>query len=274
MRYGISIPNFGDYADVREVAALAARAEEAGFDGFFTWDHLHYTGWMPGGPPAPLPASDPIVALTAIALATERVRFGPMVMPLPRRRPWKVARETVTLDRVSNGRLVLGVGLGFPADEEYGRFGEPASDHERAELLDEGLEVLTRLWAGGPASFKGRHMQLDGAEMLPGPVQQPRIPIWCAGMWPGSAPFRRAAKWDGVFPISATGGLCTPNEVRAVRDLIAARRGTMDGYDVVAGAGVDALRGSPQEREYADAGATWLMYSPYGRAELETLLAG
>lgn len=271
VKYGISVPNFGAYAEVREVATLATRAEAAGFDGFFVWDHIHNTGWAPGGPPMPLPAVDPYIALGAVALATERMRIGPMVTPLPRRRPWKVARETVTLDHLSNGRLVLGVGLGFPPDDEFERFGEPAGDRERAELLDDGLEILTRLWSGEPVSYRGAQLRIDCVQMLPRPVQQPRIPIWCAGVWPGRGPFRRAARWDGVFPIGAA-GLCTAGEIDAVRRFVGEHRSSMAGYDIVAGVGIDVERGSAAEQPYAAAGATWLVYSPYGRDQLEDLL--
>ena len=157
MRYAVNVPNFEDYGDARTVAGLAADAEAAGWDGFFVWDHLAFVkAWR-------LRIADPWVLLTAVALATERLRLGPMVTPLPRRRPWKLARETVTLDRLSGGRLVLGVGLGEPPEDEYGSFGEPTDPVVRAAMLDEGLEVLTRLWSGETVSFQGRHYRADPA---------------------------------------------------------------------------------------------------------------
>jgi alkanesulfonate monooxygenase SsuD/methylene tetrahydromethanopterin reductase-like flavin-dependent oxidoreductase (luciferase family) len=151
MRYAINVPNFGDYADARFVADLARRAEQHGWDGFFVWDHINSA--MGRG----MPMGDPWVILTAVALATERIRIGTMVTPLPRRRPWKVARETTTLDHLSGGRLILGVGLGTPADAEFASFGEVPDIAERARKLDEGLEVLTGLWGGEPFSFVGEH---------------------------------------------------------------------------------------------------------------------
>jgi alkanesulfonate monooxygenase SsuD/methylene tetrahydromethanopterin reductase-like flavin-dependent oxidoreductase (luciferase family) len=270
MKRGISIPNFGSYADVRETARLAARAEAGGFDGFFVWDHIHNTGWAPGGPPAPLRAADPWILLAGIALATETIRIGPMVTPLPRRRPWKVARETVTLDHLSGGRLTLGVGLGFPADDEYERFGEPHGDVERAELLDEGLEVLTKLWSGEQVSFAGKRYQVDGVQFLPRPMQEPRIPVWCAGMWPGTGPFRRAARWDGVFPIGNWPNALGPDDVRDICATIERHRGSLEGYDIVIPAPFEAGR----DEEFAAAGTTWLVYSPYTREDLEELLRG
>ena len=181
MRYAVNVPNFEDYSDVRTVAALAADAEAAGWDGFFVWDHLTFVkAWR-------LRIADPWLLLAGVALATERLRLGPMVTPLARRRPWKVARETVTLDRLSGGRLVLGVGLGEPPEDEYGSFGEPTDPAVRAAKLDEGLEVLTRLWSGETVSFQGRHYRVDQVAFQPTPVQRPRIPIWVAGAWPRRA---------------------------------------------------------------------------------------
>jgi alkanesulfonate monooxygenase SsuD/methylene tetrahydromethanopterin reductase-like flavin-dependent oxidoreductase (luciferase family) len=185
MRYAVNVPNFEDYSDVRTVAALAADAEAAGWDGFFVWDHLAFVkAWR-------LRIADPWLLLAGVALATERLRLGPMVTPLARRRPWKVARETVTLDRLSGGRLVLGVGLGEPATDEFGSFGEPTDPKVRAAMLDEGLEVLTRLWSGETVSFSGRHYRVDEVAFQPTPAQRPRIPIWVAGAWPRRGPRRR-----------------------------------------------------------------------------------
>ena len=139
VRFGISVPNFAEYADPRLLTALAREAEAAGWDGFFLWDHiLIERSWR-------MPMADPWVALAAIAAATERIRLGPLVTPLARRRPWKVARETVTLDHLSGGRTILGVGLGHPPEAEYAAFGEEPDARVRALKLDEGLDVLTGL---------------------------------------------------------------------------------------------------------------------------------
>jgi len=193
MRFGLYVPLFGDYADARVLASLARDAETAGWEGFFLWDHV-FTDW-------PDRLVDPWVALTAIALNTEHIRLGTLVTPLPRRRPWKLARETVSVDHVSNGRLTLGVGLGANL-EEFDYLDEPSDLKVRAAMLDEGLEVLTGLWQGKPFSYAGQHYRIKEALFMPGPIQQPRIPIWAAGSWPTKAPFRRAARWDGVFPLN------------------------------------------------------------------------
>src|SRR5690348_5279774 len=124
MRYAINTPNFGAFSDARVMADLAREAEEAGWDGFFIWDHIGHH-W-------PAPTADPWVELTAMALATERIKLGTMVTPLPRRRPWKLARETVTLDRLSGGRLILGVGIGTDFAGEYSGYSEPADDKTHA----------------------------------------------------------------------------------------------------------------------------------------------
>jgi alkanesulfonate monooxygenase SsuD/methylene tetrahydromethanopterin reductase-like flavin-dependent oxidoreductase (luciferase family) len=213
VRYGLGVPNGGDFADPRRLAELAHDAETAGWDGFFLWDHvIRRQPWQP--------MVDPWVSLAAVATATERVVLGPMVTPLARRRVSVVARQSVTLDRLSGGRLRLGVGLGAPADE-FTRFGEDADPKRRAAILDESLEALGRLWSGEEVSFRGAHVVVDGVRFRPTPVNG-AIPVWVAGTWPGGAPFRRAARFDGVWPVAATGGSLSVEEfadcVAAVRD--------------------------------------------------------
>ena len=193
MRCAVGLPNIGDYGDPALLVELARAAEAAGWDGVFLWDHIVYReqGW---------PAADPWVTAGAIAASTERVRLGVLVTPLARRRPWKVARETASLDVLSEGRLVVGAGLGSQAHAEFAAFGDDADARVRAEKLDEGLEILTGLWSGEPFSFAGGHHRVEETTFLPRPVQRPRPPIWIAGRWPARPPFRRAARFDGVFP--------------------------------------------------------------------------
>jgi alkanesulfonate monooxygenase SsuD/methylene tetrahydromethanopterin reductase-like flavin-dependent oxidoreductase (luciferase family) len=243
VRFALDVPNFGAFHDIRLIAEVAASAEAGGWDGFFIWDHM-----APGPPTA-----DATVALSAIALATERIRFGPLVTPLPRRRVQKVAREFVSLDRLSRGRVVLGVGLGFPPDVEYVAFGEDGSDRRRADRLDESLEVLDALWRGVPVEHDGEHLHVRTAPFLPRPLQEPRIPVWVAGGWPTARnTFRRAARWDGIYAMPSDPSerfYLLPDEIHALRDAIGR---TDPGFEVLATAYAGA---APDVLEAA--GATW-----------------
>lgn len=191
MQYGLNLPNFNVLGSARTLANLAKDAEDAGWDGFFIWDHID----RPFHPEN----VDPWIALAAIAMNTSRIRFGAMVTPLPRRRPWKVARETVSLDHLSGGRLIFGAGLGSGRFTEWDHLGEETDPKARGKMLDEGLTVLNGLWRGKPFSFGGEHYRVKDALFLPRPVQQPRIPVWIGGVWPHKIPIRRAARWDGMF---------------------------------------------------------------------------
>lgn len=213
VRFGLGVPNGGDFADPIQLAALARDAERAGWDGFFLWDHvIRRQPWQP--------MVDPWVSLAAVATATERIVLGPMVTPLARRRVSVVARQTVTLDLLSQGRLRFGVGLGAP-DDEFTRFGEDADPRRRARILDESLDALVQLWSGEPVTFRGAHLTIDDVQFLPRPTNG-RIPIWVAGGWPGTAPFRRAARFDGVWPVVKAGGYLSVDEFA---DCVAAVRG-------------------------------------------------
>ncbi|HEX5441546.1 MAG TPA: LLM class flavin-dependent oxidoreductase [Ktedonobacterales bacterium] len=258
MRFAINLPASHAFADVHALADLAHEAEEMGWDGFFLWDHIQME---PNGPTA-----DPWVALTAIAMKTERIRFGALVTPLPRRRPWKFARETATLDQLSSGRLTVGVGIGGDWWGEYSAFGEPATDNRtHAAMLDEALDVVRGLWSGQPFSYEGHYYTIHDAQFLPTPAQQPRIPIWVAGIWPHKAPMRRAARWDGVCPLPLVdGGAVTPDEVREILAYIGQQRasGGISGepFDVVLAGGMGAFaadEAADRLRAYAEAGVTW-----------------
>jgi alkanesulfonate monooxygenase SsuD/methylene tetrahydromethanopterin reductase-like flavin-dependent oxidoreductase (luciferase family) len=196
VKHGIDVAPFGELADPRVLAELAAAAEERGWDGFFVWDHINYR-------PPVRAVIDPWVALAAVACATSRLRIGPLVTPLSRRRVHKVARETVTLDLLSSGRLTLGVGLGSARNGELEPFGEVSDPRERAQLLDQGLTDLLRYWGG---------------EFQPVPVQQPRIPVWVAGGWPHRRPVRRALRFDGLFLIDLPGPDALAEVVGEIRD--------------------------------------------------------
>jgi alkanesulfonate monooxygenase SsuD/methylene tetrahydromethanopterin reductase-like flavin-dependent oxidoreductase (luciferase family) len=262
MRFAVDIPNIGtfggtgnDFADPHYVAELAHEAEESGWDGFFVWDHIG-ANW-------PVALSDPWVLMAAIAMQTAHIKLGPMVTPLPRRRPWKLARETITLDRLSNGRLILGVGIG--GGGEYTAYDEPGDDRAHGAMLDEGLEILTGLWSGQPFSYSGTHYQVTDVQFMPQPVNG-TIPIWVAGLWPNKAPFRRAARWDGMFPIGR--GLpqteqMTPEQIAESVAFTRAQRPAgreSAPFDVVhAGITMGADPGADREvaQAYAEAGVTW-----------------
>jgi hypothetical protein len=255
VRFGLSLPCFGRGVDAAVVADWAAAAERAGWDGFFLWDHLF--AFEPG----PVETVDPWIALTSAACATTRIRLGTLVTPLPRRRPVVIARQTVTLDRLSGGRLTLGVGTGaFPFEWDY--VGEEADHRVRGEMLDEHLELLDRLWTGEPVHHEGRHYRTAGPEWsaicYPPPLQRPRIPVWVGGSWPGTKPFVRAARWDGVVPMRAEGPWRVGDTAGVTERMRELRDGTAPFDIAVPGetrAG-DRNRGG-LHTEHADAGATW-----------------
>jgi alkanesulfonate monooxygenase SsuD/methylene tetrahydromethanopterin reductase-like flavin-dependent oxidoreductase (luciferase family) len=250
MRSGLFLPIFGELSDPRVTAALAAEAEAAGFDGVFVWDHVQYRH----------PAShvaDAWVTLAAVALATERVRIGPLVTPLPRRRPQVVARQATGIDLLSAGRLVLGVGTGRDSARELSAFGEELDAATRGEMLDEALEVLCGLWSGDTIHHRGRHYRADGVAFQPTPEQRPRIPVWVAGRWPFRRPLRRAARYDGYFPID----LEHPAQLaELVSELDRQRRQPAAPFDI-------AVEGWPGDdpTPWAGAGATWWLvrFSPF-----------
>lgn len=260
VHFAIDLPISGQYADPRLLGELARDAENAGWDGCFIWDHIQVTRGEP--------LADPWISLAAIALMTERIRIGPMVTPLFRRRPWKLARESVSLDHLSRGRLTLGVGLGSDLFEEITTFGGPLTDKERAAMLDEGLAVLLGLWSGENFAFQGRHFQVNETRFVPRPLQTPRIPIWVAGTWPKKPPFRRAARFDGIIPVA--GNLKSVLGPAEVGDLVTYVRGfrTDDApFDVVQ---FGETTGSGQKdwdlvAAYEKAGVTWWVESMFPR---------
>jgi len=250
VRHAVYVPPFATFGDVNLMVDLAREAEQAGWDGFFLWDHLLYQD--------DVPFVDAWIALAAIATATEHIRLGPLITPLPRRRPWKVARESTTLDHLSAGRLVLGVGLGIDFWREFGGFGgEAGDDAERAALLDDGIEIITRLWSGESVAYQGSRLRVAGVRFLPPPLQTPRIPIWSAVLWPPRpGPVRRAARCDGVVPFRPDGPM-TPDNVRDLRAAIELERADDSPFDI-------CLHGPPEQAsEFAAAGATWFMMSFY-----------
>ena len=255
MKYAIHVPNFATYSDPRALAQLAHDAEDAGWDGFFLWDHFFWKQ------PQNEPVADTWTLLTAIAASTQRIIIGPLITPLPRRRPWTVARQAATLDHFSGGRVVLGVGIGGDWFGDYSTFGEPVGDKEHGEMLDEALAIISGLWSGETFSFSGKHYQVKDALFVPKPLQQPRIPVWVAGNWPNKKPFRRAAQWDGVAAEGRTGqGPLKPQDFRDMAAYIEENRSVRTPFDVThigRTPGNDAQAALEIVRPYEEAGVTW-----------------
>lgn len=189
-KHGIYLPHDGE--DPNRLVEVAVVAEEAGWDGIFFHDLLAVPdGWNPDRP-------DPWITLAGIATRTETIRLGTYVTPIPRRQPWQLARDLATLDCLSNGRVILGAGLG--RDWDYTTFGQSYALRQLGQKYDEALDVITELWSGEPLSYDGDHFTINDAVMLPTPVQQPRIPVVIGGLWPNKKPFHRGARWDGIMP--------------------------------------------------------------------------
>jgi alkanesulfonate monooxygenase SsuD/methylene tetrahydromethanopterin reductase-like flavin-dependent oxidoreductase (luciferase family) len=241
VKLGLHVPNFASLARPADLADLAARAEASGWDGFFLWDHV-------ARPEGTFPMAEPWIALTAIAMTTQRLRIGPLVTPLARRRPWNVARQVSTLDQLTGGRVTLGVGLGISSGPEFRQFGEQSDPRVRGDMLDEGLRILRAAWQGTPVRHTGTHYQVDDVTFLPVPVQ-PRLPIWGATERTSGRPVRRAATLDGVFPVGLK-----PSDLPALLDNVARHRpGGLDGYDVVS-------VGTDNCQAWRDTGATWWLH--------------
>jgi alkanesulfonate monooxygenase SsuD/methylene tetrahydromethanopterin reductase-like flavin-dependent oxidoreductase (luciferase family) len=246
VRRAVYVAPFGELADPRALADVAAACEHAGWDGVFVWDHV----WRPEQRASEV--GDAWISLAAMAGATERVRLGPMVVPLARRRPQVVARASVALDRLSGGRLTMGVGLGVDTGGELARFGEEVDPRRRAERLDEAIDVLRALWSGEPVTHRGQHYLADDVRFRPVPLQ-PRLPIWGAawGGSPGTRPVRRAARLDGLFPWQVS-----PEQLREMVSLVATERGSLEGFDVA------AVSNDPRtSASMVAAGATWLVHA-------------
>ena len=246
----------------RDAASLAAEAEEAGWDGVFTWDGISIGA---------TDTYDPWVVMAAMAMRTERVRLGAIVTPPARRRPWKLAREAVTLDHLSNGRLVLPVGLGALDDAGFGNVGEPTDARARAELLDESLEILEGLWSGEPFGYEGAHYRFGPMTFRPTPVQRPRIPIWVVGAWPHERSMRRTLRYDGV--VTQTGD---PAEIRAIVEFVARERDPASAerpFEIVVQGRTppEPAVASAAVRPFADAGATWWIDGDWEGATVASL---
>lgn len=251
MKYGFVLP----FADVHMAVQLGYEAEQSGWDGYFVWESV----W----------GLDAWVLLTAIAMRTERIRIGTLLSPLSRMRPWKLASETVTLDHLSHGRVILSVGLGA-LDTGFEAFGEVTDRKTRAELMDEGLDILTGLWRGQPFSYAGKHYQVQESTFSPPPppVQQPRIPIWVVGAWPRTQSMQRALRYDGLLPmvLDENGKVrsTTPADIQAMRAFIDQHRTETTPFDIImegTTSGDNPVQDADTIRPWIEAGATWWIES-------------
>ena len=263
MHYAVTLPNI-DY-DAQVIADLAVEAEEAGWDGVFVWDCINMGNQA---------AHDPWMILAAIAARTRRIRLGTMITPLSRRRPWKVARETVTLDHLSNGRFILPVGLGEISDGGFSNVGEELDRKKRAQMLDESLDILNGLWSGQPFSYDGEHYHIKEMAFLPRPAQTPRIPIWVVGAWPRKKSMQRTVRYDGIIPakMNADGSFAdmTPDDLHAMKLYIDEQRTLTTPFDIVMEGetpGDSAEKAVSIVQPLADAGVTWWLEAVWGTPE-------
>lgn len=247
MQYGFVLPK----GDARTAADMAHIVEQAGWDGFFVWEGI----W----------SIDAWVSLAAAAMRTKRIRLGTLLTPISRRRPWKLASETVTLDQLSNGRVTLAVGLGA-LDTGFEAFGEVTDRKTRAELMDEGLDILIGLWGGQPFSYNGKHYQITETTFSPPPrpVQQPRIPIWIVGAWPRPKSMQRVLRYDGLLPAKmnpdGTWAELTPDDIREMKAFIDRERTATTPFDIIMEGetpGDDPAQAAAIVQRWTDAGATW-----------------
>jgi alkanesulfonate monooxygenase SsuD/methylene tetrahydromethanopterin reductase-like flavin-dependent oxidoreductase (luciferase family) len=263
MKCGLYVPNFGKASDPRTLALTALEAEKHGWDGFFLWDHL--VEWEKR-----VPITDSFTTLGAIAMKTNRIRIGTTLTPLPRLKPWTAARQTATLDQLSNGRLILGVGLGAKESCDYARFGESEDNKVLAEKLDESLEIITGLWTGKPYSHKSKHYKMGKTVFLPTSKQKPRIPIWVGGFWPRKGPFNRASRWDGTIPLVAPERLPRPDDLKQTLAYIKKHRTATGPFDLVSigwTSGTNRTRDAEKIAAYREAGTTWWLESLFTKRD-------
>ncbi len=287
MQYGVILPNVGPMAQIEILDRLARRAEALGYRGVFLSDHIAIPTDLRSAYPYrsdgrfPLAADDlilePFTALSYLAAVTQRVHLGFSVLVLPYRHPVLNAKMLSTLDVISNGRLIVGAGVGWMA-EEFDALG--ADFDARGGVTDEHIAILRAFWSQSAPNLSGSHYDVSGVSISPRPVQKPHPPIWTGGISPPA--LRRAATlgdgWHGVRQ--------SPEDVARVAARIAELRAgaglSMDGYAISLRAGLDItdapftgdartpLRGAPDQvavdlEAYADAGLTYLVVEP--RAE-------
>src|SRR6266567_1402794 len=258
MKFGLEISTTGAYADARVLAALALEAEAAGWDGFFVGDVLLDEEAV----------IDPWIALTALALSTSSLKLGVLALPLARHHPWLTALRLANLDQLSAGRVICIAGLGY-AERDFATFGQASAKELRAKQLDEGLQILAGLWTEDPFSFAGEYYTVDQVTFLTKPVQSPRIPLWVVAGWPHHAPFRRAARWDGVCVKAIhhqTYEWMTVDAFREAFSYVQARCAPGKPFEVIMSGQTprDQQEAGEKVRPFEQAGATWWVEVGYG----------
>lgn len=263
MKFGLALP----YIDAAETARLAELAEAAGWDGVFVGDAI----WC----------VDPMVALTAAAMRTHTLRLGTMVIPMPLRKPWKVASESAALDNLCGGRLTLGLGTGAVWMGWQGFPDEETDTRRRAEMLDEGIDILTLLYRGEPFDYDGQHYHLKLTRVDPvnyprRPVQQPRIPLWVVGVWPRMKSMRRVLKCDGLLAAKMDAEkkftAVTPADVREMAAYVAENRTLATPFDIIIEGDTSGM-GRQQALDtltpWAEAGTTWWIEGMWSKSIAE-----
>ncbi|GCF07022.1 LLM class flavin-dependent oxidoreductase [Dictyobacter arantiisoli] len=264
MRYGFILPG----GDVQTIPEMAGEAEAAGWDGVFIADCISID--TSDNPPGPW--YDPWILLALMATRTSRITLGPMVAAISRRRPWKLARETMTLDHLSQGRIVLPVGLGAARDDAgFYKVGEEMSLRGRASIMDECLDILNAAWSGEPFSYEGNHYHVQRMQLLPPSFQQPRIPVWPIGVWPHEKSMQRVLRWDGIVPQKKDGSdtPLTPDDIRAIKVYVETNRKLTTPFDIIWEGETpanDPEQAATLVRPWIEAGITWWMESRWNNA--------
>jgi hypothetical protein len=265
LKFGLALP----YTNARRVAMLASLAEEAGWDGCFLGDAI----WC----------EDPMISLAAAAMQTHHIRLGTMIIPMPLRRPWKVASESVALDHLSDGRLILGLGAGAVWMGWQGFPDEVTDTRTRAEMLDESIDILTLLYQRKQFDYDGKHYHLkltlvDEQHYPPRPVQQPRIPLWVVGIWPRKKSMQRVLKCDGILVEKRSpegkGEEITPADLCEIKSFVETNRTLGTPFDIVVSgktAGLDQAQLQDQLLPKQEAGLTWWVEDVIGDSEEQVL---
>ena len=250
VKFGIYIANHGFTSNPQDYIELAKSAEECGWEGFFIWDHV-FLPWAPDQD-----VLDPWSILSAIATQTKKLTLGTTVTPLARRRPMVIAKQAITINKLSNRGFILGVGLG--GTEELKALGDEENPKIRGEMLDESLEILRGLWSGLPFTYEGKHFKIKEPVTF---KPAGNIRIWTGGNWPNKKPFRRAAKYDGIFPLKVgPDPSIYPQDYREIMSYIGKYRKSLESFDLVKS--IYTIGDKEHDvyiHEFIDMGINWLL---------------